>query len=168
MVAEAYKSGAAVVEGVNPVYLAAAGAIAASGIVLLTCGCRGSRGSPKKPKTPSASRSKKRLKASKSRPAIANGIPRKNGGGNPGGGVVAGESGGGSTAASSRGTGGKSESARGDAVTPAPSGVKVTSIKPAKKSTAKVVQAQGKGKGKAAPEAPPVITVRKLSCIYGC
>lgn len=125
-----------------------AGAIVASGVLLLTWGrCAGS----KPTKTASGRGSKKKAK-SKSTSSAANGSAHKNGGIGKGGGVPPAAAGG---AAAANG-GVETRGLPGKEAAPA-----VVKAKPAKKAAAKAPQPKAKGKGKAVPEAPPVITVRR-------
>lgn len=164
VVVGACKSGAAMVEGVNPIYLGAAGAVAASGLLMLAYGCRAS---PKKSKG-SGSKSKKKSKSSKSKSAASNGVPHLNGGGIPGNGVAADSGSGGSNAGGSRGLKANPGGTGGGAAAPAPGGAKAPPARPAKKAAAKA-PAQGKGKGKMASDPPPVITVRGwYRCGWSC
>lgn len=148
---EAYKTaaGAVGVEDVSPVYVGV-GVLAASGVLLLTCGCCAGT---KKPKPPSG-RGKKSKGKGKSAASMANGSSaHKNGGGRGGGGAAG---------AVANGGAGKQQPKVGDGSAGGPPAAGAKPVKPAKKAAPKAPQAQGKGKGKGkpVPEAPPVITVR--------
>lgn len=139
----------------EPAYVGAGIAVATSGLLLLACGCFAD---PKKSKGLSYSKKKKSKPAKSTSAVTTNGVPHKNGGsggssGTSGATVVAAPGG----RVLPAGTGGKTGTAAGGADKAAGS-AKV--VKPKKEGAEVVQQATGKGKGKVAAEAPPVITVR--------
>lgn len=159
-VTETYKAGTSAIEsyGMDPAYVGAGVAVAATGLLVLACGCSAR---PKKSKRlPAGKKSRVRINKEKA-PAIANGTPHKIGSHGEGrrGGV---ESDGGTVVGSgsrrlSAVAGGKGGNA---AATGGPDkGAGSAKVVKSKKAESKVKQVQGKGKGKAVAEAPPVITV---------
>lgn len=174
-VTDAYKSGTAVAEsyGVDPVYVGAGVAVAASGLLLLACGCCSA--GPKTSKGSSGSK-KKKGKAAKTKvtASTANGVPHKNG---SGGGGRSGGAGGGIASGSGRsgvpggsgtgvGKGGNAPAAAAGGPDKGAGSAKVVKPKKVEGKGGQQASGKAKAKGKAAKEAPPVITVRYVLRLF--
>lgn len=165
VVLEAYNSGTAMVDGINPVYLGVGAAAVMSGFLVLACGCRAL---PKKAKTKaSGSKGRRRSKSSKSKSATVNGVPNENGSGRAVEGAapaVPTRKGDKFNGTGPPGVSVKSNAVRGGAAGPPREALGEKPVRPKVAEKPPVVggvlQSQGKSKRKTAADAPPVITVR--------